>query len=262
MNPPAPLLRALRDARHVVVFTGAGVSAESGLATFRDAMTGLWSRFDPTRLATPEAFEANPALVWGWYEWRRLRVRSAEPNAAHRAIAALEAKVPKVTVITQNVDDLHERAGSRSPIRLHGSLFAPRCFDCGAAHEALADPPDDFEDGKELAPPRCGRCGGPIRPGVVWFGEALPEGAMQRSFAAARDCDVLLSVGTSGAVYPAADIPREAGRHGAIIVEVNPNATDLDDVADYRLRGKATEVLPALVEAAFATSASAGGRRA
>ena len=254
------LLSALRAARHVVIFTGAGVSAESGLATFRDAMTGLWSRFDPTRLATPEAFAANPQLVWGWYEWRRMRVRSAQPNAAHRAIAELERKVPRATLVTQNVDDLHERAGSPAPLRLHGSLFAPRCFDCGAACGALADPPAGFEDGKPLAPPRCAACGGPIRPGVVWFGEALPEGAMRRAFEAARDCDVLLSVGTSGAVYPAAEIPREARRHGAMVVEVNPNATDLDDVADYRLRGSAAEILPPLVAAAFpATSASAVG---
>ncbi len=251
MNIPGPLLASLREARHVVTFTGAGVSAESGLSTFRDATTGLWSRFDPTRLATPEAFEANPELVWGWYEWRRMRVRRAEPNAAHRAIAALEAKVPKTTLITQNVDDLHERAGSRAPIRLHGSLFAPRCFSCGSGHGALADPPADFEDGKPLAPPRCASCGGSIRPGVVWFGEALPEDAMQRAFEAARDCDVLLSIGTSGAVYPAADIPRQARRAGAVIVEVNPNPTDLDDVADFRLRGPAAEILPRLLSDAF-----------
>ena len=251
MSVPAPLLSTLREARHVVVFTGAGVSAESGLSTFRDATTGLWSRFDPTRLATPEAFAANPELVWGWYEWRRMRVRRAEPNAAHRAIAALEAKVPKATLITQNVDDLHERAGSRAPIHLHGSILAPRCFDCGSAHGALADPPADFEDGKPLAPPRCASCGGPIRPGVVWFGEALPQGEMQRAFDAARECDVLLSIGTSGAVYPAADIPREARRNGATIVEVNPNPTDLDDIADFRLRGPAAEILPRLLAAAF-----------
>jgi len=251
VNAPKPLLTALREARHVVAFTGAGVSAESGLSTFRDAMTGLWSRFDPTRLATAEAFAANPELVWGWYEWRRMRVRHAEPNAAHRAIAALEAKVPATTLITQNVDDLHERAGSRSPIRLHGSLFAPRCFDCGSAHGALADPPGDFEDGSPLAPPRCAACGGFIRPGVVWFGEALPAEPMRCAFEAARACDVLLSIGTSGAVYPAADIPREARRNGAVIVEVNPNATDLDDVADFRLRGPAAEILPTLLAAAF-----------
>jgi NAD-dependent protein deacetylase/lipoamidase len=246
-----PILTALREARHVVVFTGAGVSAESGLATFRDALTGLWSRFDPTRLATAEAFEANPELVWGWYEWRRLRVAKAEPNAAHVAIAALEAKVPKATVVTQNVDDLHERAGTRAPIRLHGSLFAPRCFVCHSAYGALADPPADFEDGRPLSPPRCPACSGPIRPGVVWFGEALPEEAMRRAFEAARDCDLLLTVGTSGAVYPAADIPREARRNGATIVEVNPNPTDLDDIADFRLRGPAAEILPRLLSDAF-----------
>jgi NAD-dependent deacetylase len=248
------LLKRLREARHVVIFTGAGVSAESGLATFRDALTGLWSRFDPTQLATPEAFEANPDLVWGWYEWRRQRVARASPNAAHRAIAAIEAKAPETTLITQNVDDLHERAGSRSPIRLHGSLFAPRCFDCSRACALPPDLPADFEDGTPLTPPRCVHCGGPIRPGVVWFGEMLPEAALKQAFGAARACDVLLSVGTSGAVYPAADIPREARRHGAAIVQVNPNATELDDIADFRLQGPAAAILPPLIATAFGTA--------
>ena len=217
---------ALRAARHVVVFTGAGVSAESGIPTFRDALTGLWSRFDPTQLATAEAFERDPALVWGWYEWRRALVASAAPNAAHHAVAAMAARVPKLTVVTQNVDDLHERAGSL-PLRLHGSLFAPRCFRCARP----ADPPPLLHaEQARLEPPRCG-CGGFIRPGVVWFGEALPADAMESAFAAAGDCEVLLSVGTSSVVHPAAEIPRVAARSGAVVIQVNPDPTPLDAVA-------------------------------
>jgi len=237
---------ALRAARHVVVFTGAGVSAESGIPTFRDALTGLWSRFDPAQLATAEAFESDPSLVWGWYEWRRAMVAKAAPNAAHRAIAAMAAQVPKLTVVTQNVDDLHERAGSRA-LRLHGSLFAPRCFDCARAAEP---PPLLHAEQARLEPPRCA-CGGRIRPGVVWFGEALPADAMEPAFAAAGDCDVLISVGTSSVVYPAADIPRVAARSGAVVIQVNPDPTALDGMATYNLRGAAGAVLPALVRATW-----------
>ena len=234
---------ALRAARHVVVFTGAGVSAESGIPTFRDALTGLWSHFDPSRLATTEAFERDPALVWGWYEWRRAMVAKAQPNAAHHAIAAMAAHVPKLTVVTQNVDDLHERAGTPA-LRLHGSLFAPRCFDCARAAEP---PPLLHSEQARLEPPRCA-CGGRIRPGVVWFGEALPSDVMEAAFEAAGECDVLLSVGTSSVVYPAAEIPRVAARSGAVVIQVNPDPTPLDGVATYNLRGTAGAVLAALVQ--------------
>jgi len=246
VNTPA---QALRAARHVVVFTGAGVSAESGIATFRDALTGLWSRFDPAQLATAEAFERDPALVWGWYEWRRALVVRAAPNAAHHAIGAMAANVPKLTVVTQNVDDLHERAGSR-PLRLHGSLFAPRCFDCG--REAKASPAMAARE-ERIEPPRCTGCGGRIRPGVVWFGEALPPEVTAAAFAAAVDCDVLVSVGTSSVVYPAADLPHVAARSGAVVIQVNPQPTPLDGMATFNLRGAAGTVLPRLVEEAWPT---------
>ncbi|MFR9780710.1 SIR2 family NAD-dependent protein deacylase [Micromonospora sp. MS34] len=237
----------LGQARRVVIFTGAGMSAESGVPTFRDALTGLWRRFDAQALATPEAFRDDPALVWGWYEWRRGAVQRARPNAGHRAVAAIEARVPGSVLITQNVDDLHERAGSAAPVHLHGSLFAPRCSAC-----ALPAPvPDGVADGRRVPPPRCGRCSGPVRPGVVWFGEPLPREAIDAAVEAASSCDLLLTVGTSGLVYPAAEIPQVAARAGATVIQVNPDETPLDRVSDVNLRGPATQVLPALVDAVW-----------
>jgi len=218
---PSSLLRALRSARHVVVFTGAGVSAESGIPTFRDALTGLWERFDPGELATADAFRRDPALVWGWYEWRRMKVLQARPNPAHMAIAELAGHVPQLTLITQNVDDLHERAGSREVIHLHGSLHRPRCFACAREPAEPLPAPDEPEAGRRLEPPRCRHCGGRLRPGVVWFGESLPGDALRAAFAAARACDLLLSVGTSGVVYPAAEVPHLARAAGATLVQVN-----------------------------------------
>ena len=241
----------MRDARHTVVFTGAGVSAESGIATFRDAMSGLWARFDAAALATAAAFRADPALVWGWYEWRRAQVMSAAPNPAHEAIAALATHAPQFTLITQNVDDLHERAGSRDVIHLHGRLLQPRCFDCGAPWTHPPGAPRQAPSGERIQPPACPRCSGPIRPGVVWFGEALTDAAWQRAVEAARHCDLLLSVGTSALVYPAAELPQIAVRNGATVIQVNPAPTALDDIADWNLHGAAGEVLPALVAAAL-----------
>jgi NAD-dependent deacetylase len=246
---PTALLEQLRAARHVVVFTGAGVSAESGIATFRDVMSGLWARFDPQALASADAFEADPELVWGWYEWRRMKVLRTQPNPAHLAIAALARQVPRLTVVTQNVDDLHERAGSPGVVHLHGSLHRLRCFACGASYSFAPGIPEEPEGGRRLAPPRCKACGGPIRPGVVWFGESLPLGALNTAYAAAEDCQLLLSVGTSGVVYPAAEIPQRARRSGASVVMVNPQPTAMDAVANYRLLGPAGSVMPALVAA-------------
>jgi NAD-dependent deacetylase len=240
----------LRRARRVVVFTGAGVSAESGIPTFRDAQTGLWAQFDAQQLATPEAFAADPGLVWGWYEWRRAAVTRTTPNAAHRATAALEAAVPDTTVVTQNVDDLHERAGSSGPVHLHGSLFEPRCASC---HTRAAVPDGPVSEGR-VAPPRCAGCAGLVRPGVVWFGEALPTGALERAVRAAYECDVLLTIGTSGVVHPAAEIPLVARRSGGKVIQINPAATPLDAHSDVNLRGPATEILPELVAAAFTLS--------
>ncbi|MDO3703165.1 NAD-dependent deacylase [Micromonospora sp. C28SCA-DRY-2] len=251
--PPRRAAQLLRDARRVVVFTGAGISAESGVPTFRDDLTGLWARFDARRLATATAFHADPDLVWGWYEWRRTRVRQAEPNPGHRAIATIEARIPGTTVVTQNVDDLHERAGSRAAIHLHGSLFAPRCV-AAAGHPFRSTPdggPAPSPDGGRIPPPRCASCGALVRPGVVWFGEALPEAALTAAVEAAAACDVLLAVGTSGLVYPAAEIPRIAAGSGAAVVQVNPEPTPLDRVCAVNLRGAAAEVLPSLVGAAW-----------
>ncbi|MGB2571048.1 SIR2 family NAD-dependent protein deacylase [Micromonospora citrea] len=239
----------LAHARRVVVFTGAGISAESGVPTFRDALTGLWRRFDAQALATPEAFRDDPALVWGWYEWRRSRVSRAVPNAGHLAVAAIEARVPDSLVVTQNVDDLHERAGSVAPLHLHGSLFAPRCSVCArpAPYEVAQEP----GDGRRVSPPRCARCAGPVRPGVVWFGEALPAAVLEAAIGAASGCDLLITVGTSGLVYPAAEIPQVAARLGARVIQVNPERTPLDAVADVNLRGPSAQLLPALVRAAW-----------
>jgi NAD-dependent deacetylase len=238
----------LRDAKRVVIFTGAGMSAESGVPTFRDAQTGLWARFDAQALATPEAFVADPALVWGWYEWRRAMVSRVAPNAGHRAVAEIAGRAASVKVITQNVDDLHERAGAANVVHLHGSLFAPRCGSCAAPFRDLVEP---GAVGGKIPPPVCGDCGGHVRPGVVWFGEQLPSGALTAATEAAFDCDVLLTVGTSGLVYPAAEIPWVAARAGAAVIQINPESTPLDSVAAINLRGPAAQVLPDLVSQAW-----------
>jgi NAD-dependent deacetylase len=243
---PPDLNARLKRARHVVVFTGAGVSAESGIPTFRDRQTGLWRNFDAQWLATPEAFERDPALVWGWYEWRRGQVLAAEPNAAHRVIAALAGRVHRLMLITQNVDDLHERAGSPTVLHLHGRLCAPYCCACGREH--LAGPPTVApEGGRRVEPPRCYHCGGRIRPGVVWFGECLPRQAWQEAVDAARGCDAFLCVGTSSVVEPAAGLTRMAIAAGAATIQVNIDSTYLDELVTLNLRGPAASMLPALL---------------
>lgn len=239
--------QCLRDAIHVVVFTGAGVSAESGIPTFRDALTGLWERFDPAALATADAFRNDPALVWGWYERRRSKVLAAKPNAAHLAIADLARLVPRLAVITQNVDDLHERAGCHGVVHLHGSLHSPRCFACARPYMRSRDQVDEPEDGRGIEPPRCQHCNGKVRPGVVWFGESLPEQAWSDALAAAKDCDLLLSVGTSGLVQPAAEIPRIARQHGALVVHINLQPEPVEGDREFSLVGKAAEILPRLL---------------
>lgn len=246
MSPiTSDILRAVQNSRHLVIFTGAGVSAESGVHTFRDALTGLWAKFDPMQLATPEAFLRDPALVWGWYEWRRQLLLGVQPNPAHLAIAELEQRLPKVTVITQNVDDLHERAGSRSVLHLHGSIFVPRCFSCGLPHRFDAAPTMSSE--QALEPPVCTACGDNVRPGVVWFGETLPEVELAAAFAAAENCDCLLSVGTSGVVQPAALIPATASRAGATVIHINPEAIPVRHANEHSLQGSAGQVLPLLL---------------
>ncbi len=235
----AGLIAALRSARFVAALTGAGISAESGLATFRDAQTGLWARFDPRELATPSAFARNPQLVWDWYAWRRELAAAAEPNAGHLALAALERRVPEFALITQNVDGLHQRAGSRSVVELHGNIGRVKCSREGTLV-------GQWETSAHMVP-RCARCGALLRPDVVWFEESLPEPALAAAEDAARRCRVLLVVGTSAEVYPAAGLPELARRSGALVVEVNPNPTTLSATADYVLRAAAGTVLPALL---------------
>ena len=243
------LIERLRAARRIVVLTGAGVSSESGIPTFRDVLTGLWENFDAQHLATPQAFKADPELVWGWYEWRRAKVLKCQPNAAHHAIAAMQEHVPSLVVVTQNVDDLHERAGSRDVVHLHGSLHHPRCCDCSAPHTFASGIPDEPEGGRRLAPPACRQCGGRVRPGVVWFGESLPAANWDRAQDLASQCDVLFSVGTSSLVYPAAHLPHVAKAADACVVQVNPDVTGLENTLDHNLHGKAGEVMSALLQA-------------
>ena len=226
----------------MVALTGSGISAESGVPTFCDAQTGLWSRYDPQELATPEAFARDPELVWRWYVWRRSLVEGARPNAGHRALADLERRVPTFSLVTQNVDGLHQEAGSAKVVELHGNIRRSRC----PAENVPVVP-----DGTDHLPPLCPNCGSPLRPDVVWFGESLPVAELETASEAARSCDVLLSVGTSGLVYPAASLPYEALENGAIVVEVNPERTPLSASADFSLRESAGEVLPRLVGAAF-----------
>ncbi len=241
----AALARAragLRGAARVVVFTGAGISAESGVPTFRGA-GGLWGRYRPEDLATPEAFARDPVLVWQWYAWRRGLVASCEPNAAHRSLAAWAARREGVTLVTQNVDDLHERAGAGALLKLHGSLMRDRCHACG-----LGAPAEPVDASGAASLPRCGACGGPRRPDVVWFGELLPEAALASAFRAAGEADACLVVGTAGAVYPAAGVVHAARAAGATIIVVDPGATGFDDLADIRLTGPAGRLVPALVD--------------
>ncbi|MGQ8918129.1 SIR2 family NAD-dependent protein deacylase [Pseudomonas lundensis] len=244
------LAQQLREAKHIVVFTGAGASAESGIPTFRDALTGLWERFDPAQLATLEAFRADPSLCWGWYEWRRHKVLQAQPNGAHLAIAELAKHVPRLTVVTQNVDDLHERAGSLDVIHLHGSLHSPRCIDCGRAYTLPFTSEALPEGGSRIEPPRCSACDGYVRPGVVWFGEMLPEDAWCAGLAAADACDVFLSIGTSGIVYPAAELPLRALGHGGTVVHINPERFDISG-QEHFLEGPASMMMQSLLREAF-----------
>ena len=240
-NPvfPEALIDALRASRHVCVLSGSGISAESGVPTFREAQTGLWEKFDPHELATPEAFLRDPELIWRWYRWRRELVAKVEPNAGHRALVDLASQVREFTLITQNVDGLHQRAGSDNVIEFHGNIFEDRCFVEGCVVTDASD--------VSSAVPACPACGGQLRPGVVWFGEAIPEDALNKAMAAASTCDLFFSIGTSSLVWPAAGLAETARTAGARIVEVNPNPTPLSDMSDFCLSGNAGTVLPDLV---------------
>jgi NAD-dependent deacetylase len=238
---PHILLEKLSKAEHVVVLTGAGVSAESGIKTFREP-DGLWSKFDPSELASVDGFISNTELVWEWYQYRVDIINRAEPNPGHFAIAEMEKIFPKFTIITQNVDRMHQRAGAGHVYELHGNIVENHCFDCKAPFAGKTDLPD-----KQL--PVCDKCGGRIRPSVVWFGEMLPEDALNGAKIAVEQCDVFFTVGTSGQVYPAAHLPIQAKQCGAFIVEVNPDNTSLSGHHDLCLQEASGTALPALLEA-------------
>ena len=243
MVVPDELIQRLRTARRVAALTGAGVSQESGLRTFRDAQTGLWAQYRPEELASPEAFRRDPKLVWDWYAWRREAVKAVRPNPGHYALAQIEKRVPEFTLITQNVDGLHRMAGSQNLLELHGNIQRVRCAECYTFTEIWDD---DIE-----AVPRCRACGGLLRPDVVWFGEALPRDQLEAAVEAARACDVFLSIGTSGVVQPAASLAFAAHNRGALVVEVNAEPTPLTSRADFVFHGKSGEILPGLVEAVW-----------
>lgn len=228
----------------VTVLTGAGVSKESGIPTFREAQEGLWAQYDPLEMATKEGFLRNPKLVWEWYEYRFGMVKSARPNPGHLAIAELERLVHRVTVITQNIDGLHRAAGSTNVLEIHGSIQRYKCL--SGRHDGYSL---DDVTGQGEKPPRCPACGDLLRPDVVWFGEYLPEDVLRQAYEASRRCDVMLVVGTSGVVQPAASLPYLAARAGAFVIDVNPERDELSDMADVFLQGMGGAVLPALIEA-------------
>ena len=235
---PQELIERLAAARRVAVLTGAGISAESGIPTFRDALTGLWANYDPQELATPEGFARNPKLVWEWYAERRQRIAGVRPNPGHLALAALEKRYADFTLVTQNIDSLHQRAGSREVVELHGNIARVKC----SREQILVS---EFPESE--SPPRC-QCGAYLRPDVVWFGEMLPADALARAEEAAEHCEVFFSIGTSAEVYPAAELPLRALSAGATVVEINPERTALTRHAHFALQGMAGVVLPRLLE--------------
>ena len=240
---PDELVRFLRKAERVAVLTGAGVSQESGLRTFRDAQTGLWLQYKPTDLASPEAFARDPKLVWNWYAWRREAIKGVRPNPGHYALVDMAHHIPDFILITQNVDGLHRRAGSPRVIELHGNLQSVKCFSCGKQAEEWEDAQGDV--------PCCEACGGLLRPDVVWFGESLPRAELEAAVEAARTCHVFFSIGTSGIVQPAASLAFAAHNKGAVVVEINAEPTPLTPKVDFALHGKSGEILPALVRAVW-----------
>ena len=252
----ASLRERVLAAKRIVFFTGAGMSAESGIPTFRDALTELWARFEAATLASPHGYRDDPALVWGWYEWRRMQIMKAAPNAGHVAIAHFVRDHPTklVEVITQNVDDLHERAGCTNVTHLHGSIFAPRCFACAkpARPTLIENLPDEPEDGRRVEPPRCEHCHCKLRPGVVWFGESLPQPEFRNASAAVREADVCIVIGTSGVVEPAASLVRTAKESGAFVINIDPNETMAERYVDAVVRDTAAAALPIFLTAYIA----------
>ncbi len=249
---PPSLAEALRAARHVTVLTGAGMSAESGLPTFRDPLTGLWARYRPEDLATPEAFARDPRLVWEWYEWRRDLVAGAEPNPGHFALAEMERRVPRLSLFTQNVDGLHQRAGSRKVMELHGNITRSKCFEQEHPAESWPKTGD--------VPPRCRQCGSFLRPDVVWFGEVLPLDTLSAAWSAAETCDIFFSVGTSGMVLPAAALAHQAQARGVMVVIINPDVSNFVSQSEFLIQGPSGSVLPLLLEKTWPASGTAHER--
>jgi NAD-dependent deacetylase len=229
---PTRLLQALASQtfQSIVIFSGAGMSADSGVPTFRSGSNGLWSHFDPQQLATKAAWKNDKALVWGWYEWRRGLVMAARPHPGHFAISQLQQRLG-AKVVTQNIDDLHERAGAVDVLHLHGSLFTPRCAACHRPHQPQPRPPTNAQLRQQ--PPQCCNCGGYVRPGVVWFGENLDPTIWRKACLQVRECDLLLIVGTSGLVYPAADLVKQAPE-SAVILDINPQPTEENATVEFR----------------------------
>ncbi len=234
---PGALREALWDCRHLCVLTGSGISAASGVPTFRDAQTGLWKDFDPIQMATPEAFARDPELVWRWYRWRRELVVNATPNSAHSALVTLASQVPKLCLVTQNVDGLHQRAGSEDVIEFHGNLFADICSD--DRNHRVQNSQADL--------PICDTCGALVRPGVVWFGESISPSALESAEFAASHCDMFFAIGTSSQVWPAAGLCDIAANVGAITVEINPDSTALSEQYQYIIGATAEVALAELL---------------
>lgn len=238
---PSEIIEILKSSQRVAVLTGAGISAESGVPTFRDAQTGLWSRYDPAELATPQAFHQNPKLVWEWYTWRRELISRAHPNPGHYALVEMETLFPEFSLITQNVDGLHRLAGSHAIIELHGDISRTKC---SFENQVISIWPETGE-----IPPHCPHCSELLRPDVVWFGESLPAEPLEAAFMAASSCQVFLSIGTSTLVEPAASLPFIARRNEAAIIEINPQETPLTPLANYTSKHPAGEILPRMVTA-------------
>jgi NAD-dependent deacetylase len=248
MDLPDSLITTVRSAGDVAALTGAGVSAESGLRTFRDPLDGLWSQYRPEDLATPEAFERDPQLVWEFYAMRRLKAGEVQPNPGHLALAEMGRRAPHFSLITQNVDGLHQQAGSQDVIELHGNIRRARCSREGDVFTEWDDAPERV--------PTCPKCGAKLRPDVVWFGEMLPADQLEAAMGAAERCQVFFSIGTSGLVQPAASLALMAKQRGATVVEVNAERTPLTSEADYFLQGKSGEILPELVKQVWGTESA------
>jgi NAD-dependent deacetylase len=244
MQFDSELIKRLREAEHVVFFTGAGASAESGVPTFRESQNSIWADFDVNTYATAQGYQANPTLVWQWYAEQRRKLQALKPNPTHQVIAAWQHKMAGVTVITQNIDNLHQRAGSREMIELHGNIGTYKCFAQGhpVSHDAMIS---------DEQPPHCEQCGSLLRPDVVWFEEELPVEAFNQAEYFSFNCDVFVSIGCSLEVYPASTLPIKTARCGAYLVQINPHETQLDDLAHCNLRGKAGEIMPLLWQAVW-----------